>query len=288
MNIHSFLHEDTETYTHVVVDAVSGECAVVDPVLDFDPKSGHVGYESADRVIEFIQSQRLKLMYLIETHAHADHLSAAPYLKQRLGGKIVIGKAIEKVQAIFKKVFNFETLQTDASQFDLLTEEGSTLPLGTLNITALHVPGHAPADMAYAVSGNSKTAIFVGDTLFAPDVGTARCDFPGGSSAELYDSIQRLLAFSDDTVLYLCHDYPPEKGRARTPTATVADQKQRNIHVKHGITKNEFVRMRDERDKTLAMPRLILPSVQVNINAGKFPAPESNGVHYLKIPLNVL
>ena len=228
----------------------------------------------------------------IETHAHSDHLSSAHYIKAQLGGKTVMGKYIDKVQKTFKTIFNFDDLATDASQFDILTEEGSELTLGDLSITAMHVPGHTPADMAYKVtdkSGNKeKIAVFVGDTIFAPDVGSARCDFPHGSAEDLYDSIQRLLALPDDTLLYLCHDYPPKGGREHIATVCAGGQKLRNIHVKQGTSKAEFVRMRNQRDKTLAMPRLILPSVQVNINAGELPKPEDNGVRYLKIPLNQL
>ncbi|MFW2177572.1 MULTISPECIES: MBL fold metallo-hydrolase [unclassified Moraxella] len=302
MNIHSFLDPDTETYTHVAVDEsaeqnlaknpsqnISKKCAIIDPVLDYDPKAGKTSTQAIDKVIDFIQSQNLTVEYIIETHAHADHLSSAPYVKAKLGGQIVIGKAISQVQQTFKQIFNLdEDFATDASQFDLLTEEGTTLQLGNITITAMHVAGHTPADMAYVFDDGEKQAVFVGDTIFAPDVGTARCDFPNGSAEDLYDSIQRLLALPDDTLLYLCHDYPPAGGRPHTPTACVSDQKLSNIHVKNGTSKAEFVRMRNERDKTLAMPRLILPSVQVNINAGQLPTAESNGVQYLKIPLNVL
>lgn len=292
MNIHSFLDNDTETFTHVLIDEDSKHCAVIDPVLDFDSKAGNISHDSADKVIEFVKEQQLTLKYIIETHAHADHLSSAPYIKEQLGGNIVIGKHIEQVQKTFKTIFNDKDLATDASQFDIVTIDGTELTLGDLTITAMHVPGHTPADMAYKVTNpnrsDEKIAVFVGDTIFAPDVGTARCDFPNGSAEDLYDSIQRLLALPDDTLLYLCHDYPPKGGRPHTPTACIGDQKLRNIHVKQGTNKAEFVRMRNERDKTLAMPRLILPSVQVNINAGELPKPEDNGIRYLKIPLNQL
>lgn len=289
LNIHSFLDKDTETFTHVMVDNKHKLCAIIDPVLDFDNKSGRTSTDSIDKVIEFIKAEDLTLNYIIETHAHADHLSSAPYVKKTLGGEIVIGKYINKVQETFKQVFNLDIgFKTDASQFDILTEDGTTLNMGDITITAMHVPGHTPADMAYKVSDGEKLAVFVGDTIFAPDVGTARCDFPNGSADELFESIQKLLALPDDTLLYLCHDYPPENGRPHTPTATVFDEKQRNIHIKQGTTKEEFVRMRTERDKTLDMPRLILPSVQVNINAGKLPEPEDNGIRYLKVPLNQL
>ena len=288
MQVHSFLHQDTETYTHILADADAGVCAVIDPVLDFDPKSGHTSTTSANDVIDFIKQHHWQVNYIIETHAHADHLSAAPHIKAKLGGKLVIGKHITGVQTIFKEVFNLDThFKTDASQFDVLTDEDSQLKLGKITITAMHVPGHTPADMAYVATDEEKTVVFVGDTLFAPDVGTARCDFPGGDAGTLYDSIQRLLTLPDDTLMYLCHDYP-SGGRTHTPSTTVSAQKQSNIHIKDGINKEEFVVMRERRDATLAMPHLILPSIQVNIQAGKMPEPEDNGTRYLKIPLNVL
>lgn len=288
MQVHSFLHQDTETYTHILADADAGVCAVIDPVLDFDPKSGRTSTTSANDVIDFIKQHHWQVNYIIETHAHADHLSAAPHIKAELGGKLVIGKHITGVQTIFKEVFNLDThFKTDASQFDVLTDEDSQLKLGKITITAMHVPGHTPADMAYVATDEEKTVVFVGDTLFAPDVGTARCDFPGGDAGTLYDSIQRLLTLPDDTLMYLCHDYP-SGGRTHTPSTTVSAQKQSNIHIKDGINKEEFVVMRERRDATLAMPHLILPSIQVNIQAGKMPEPEDNGTRYLKIPLNVL
>lgn len=288
MQVHSFLHQDTETYTHILADADTGVCAVIDPVLDFDPKAGHTSTTSADDIIDFVNQQQWQVNYIIETHVHADHLSSAQHIKTKLGGKLVIGKYITEVQSIFKDVFNLDThFKTDASQFDILTDDGSELMLGGIRITAMHVPGHTPADMAYVATDADKTVVFVGDTLFAPDVGTARCDFPKGDAGMLYDSIQRLLALPDDTLMYLCHDYP-KGGRRHTPSATVKAQIQGNIHVKNGVSKEEFVVMRQRRDATLEMPRLILPSVQVNIRAGEMPEPEDNGTRYLKIPLNVL
>lgn len=288
MEVHSFLHSDTETYTHVLADVKQKLCAVIDPVLDFDAKSGHTNTADVDKVIEFIREHDWELVYIIETHAHADHLSGAIHLKETLGGQLVMGRHITEVQKIFKQIFNFDTsFRTDASQFDILTDEGETLALGDITITAMHVPGHTPADMAYLAADDEKTVVFVGDTLFAPDVGTARCDFPGGDAKTLYHSIQRLLALDDDTVMYLCHDYP-SKDRKHCPTTSVAAQKLGNIHVKDGINEAEFVQMRESRDATLAMPRLIIPSVQVNIDAGHLPEPEDNGVRYLKVPLNAL
>ncbi|MGO2339506.1 MAG: MBL fold metallo-hydrolase [Psychrobacter sp.] len=288
MQVHSFLHSDTETYTHVLADVQNQVCAIIDPVLDFDAKSGRTGTISVDGVIEFVREHGWKLSYIIETHAHADHISAAAHVKESLGGQLVIGQHITEVQKIFKQIFNFDTsFRTDASQFDILTDDGETFTLGDITITVMYVPGHTPADMAYVASDNEKTVVFVGDTLFAPDVGTARCDFPGGDAKTLYHSIQKLLALPEDTIMYLCHDYP-SKGRKHCPTTTVAAQKMGNIHVKDGINEAEFVQMRERRDATLDMPRLIIPSVQVNIDAGHFPKAEDNGTRYLKVPINVL
>ena len=288
MQVHSFLHSDTETYTHVLADVQQQVCAIIDPVLDFDAKSGRTDTASVDEVIGFVREQGWTLIYIIETHAHADHISAAIHVKDELGGKLVIGQHITEVQKIFKKMFNFDSsFRTDASQFDILTDEGETLKLGGITITAMYVPGHTRADMAYLANDDEKTVVFVGDTLFAPDVGTARCDFPGGDAKTLYQSIQKLLALPDETIIYLCHDYPSQ-GRKHCPTTTVAAQKLGNIHVKEGINEAEFVEMRERRDATLEMPRLIIPSVQLNIDAGHFPEPEDNGTRYLKVPLNAL
>jgi len=288
MQVHSFLHSDTETYTHVLADVQQQVCAIIDPVLDFDAKSGHTDTASVDEVIAFVREQGWTLVYIIETHAHADHISAAIHVKDELGGKLVIGQYITEVQKIFKKMFNFDSsFRTDASQFDILTNEGETLKLGGITITAMYVPGHTHANMAYLANDDEKTVVFVGDTLFAPDVGTARCDFPGGDAKTLYQSIQKLLALPDETIIYLCHDYPSQ-GRKHCPTTTVAAQKLGNIHVKEGINEAEFVEMRERRDATLEMPRLIIPSVQLNIDAGHFPEPEDNGTRYLKVPLNAL
>ena len=288
MQVHSFLHSDTETYTHVLADVQQQVCAIIDPVLDFDAKSGHTDTASVDEVIAFVREQGWTLVYIIETHAHADHISAAIHVKDELGGKLVIGQYITEVQKIFKQIFNFDSsFRTDASQFDILTDEGETLKLGGITITAMYVPGHTRADMAYLANDDEKTVVFVGDTLFAPDVGTARCDFPGGDAKTLYQSIQKLLALPDETIMYLCHDYPSQ-GRKHCPTTTVAAQKLGNIHIKDGINEAEFVEMRERRDATLEMPRLIIPSVQLNIDAGHFPKPEDNGTRYLKVPLNAL
>lgn len=292
MEIKSFLHEDTETYTHVLIDTGNKVCAIIDPVLHYDFKSGHTSTDDADQVIEFVKELGLTVEYIIETHAHADHLSAAQHLKTELGGKLVIGKHITEVQSIFKEIFNLDMgFKADASQFDMLTKEGSVFMLGDIKLTVMHVPGHTPADMAYiakdTVNSDEPLAIFVGDTLFAPDVGTARVDFPGGDVDALYESIQKILALPEDTKIYLCHDYPPE-GRLHSPVTTVAEEKAYNKHVGEGISKVEFVKMRTQRDAKLDMPRLIIPSVQVNIRAGEMPEPEDNGVRYLKVPLNTL
>ena len=288
MQVHSFLHSDTETYTHVLADVQQQVCAIIDPVLDFDAKSGRTDTASVDEVIAFVREQGWELVYIIETHAHADHISAAIHVKDELGGKLVIGQHITEVQKIFKQIFNFDTsFRTDASQFDILTDDGETLTLGGITITAMYVPGHTRADMAYLAADDEKTVVFVGDTLFAPDVGTARCDFPGGDAKTLYQSIQKLLTLPDETIMYLCHDYPSQ-GRKHCPTTTVAAQKLGNIHVKEGINEAEFVEMRERRDANLEMPRLIIPSVQINIDAGHFPKPEDNGTRYLKVPINAL
>jgi glyoxylase-like metal-dependent hydrolase (beta-lactamase superfamily II) len=256
---------------------------VIDSVLNYDPKSGRTKTESADEVIAFIKEHRLHLEWILETHAHADHLTAAPYIQEKLGGKIAIGDHITTVQGVFKGVFNLDDLAVDGSQFDVLIKEGESIAFGNLSFKALYVPGHTPACMAYEI-GDS---IFVGDTLFMPDVGTARCDFPGGSASNLYRSIQSILKYPPSTKLYMCHDYPPI-GRAPEYQSTVADQKEANIHVHDGITEEQFVAMRTKRDTGLEMPVLILPSIQVNIRAGHIPKAEGNGTAYLKIPLNAL
>lgn len=284
-HISSFFDPATYTVTHVVYDQVGGQAAVVDPVLDYDPKSGRTSTTSADKVLAYVRAQGLSVQWILETHAHADHLSAAPYIKQQVGGKIAIGSHIRQVQAVFGKLFNLEpSFRTDGTQFDHLLEEGEIFHIGRLEAQALFVPGHTPADMAYRIGGD---AVFVGDTLFMPDVGTARCDFPGGNAHTLYRSIRQLLDLPADTRLYMCHDYPPE-GRAPAWVATVAEQRAHNIHVHDGVDEDSFVVMRQARDATLDMPVLILPSVQVNIRAGEMPPPEGNGVTYLKIPVNAL
>ncbi len=282
--VKAFFDPATWTVSYVVFDAPGGHCALVDSVLDYDPKSGRTRTDSADRLIAFVREQNLMVDWILETHAHADHLSAAPYLRKHLGGKIAIGGKITQVQNVFKGIFHLEPeFATNGSQFDHLFEDGDTFAIGTLQAQALSVPGHTPACMAYQVGD----AVFVGDTLFMPDVGTARCDFPGGNAHTLYQSVRKLLSLPAETRLFMCHDYPPE-GREAQWECTVADQRARNIHVHDGVSEAEFVAMRTKRDAGLSMPVLILPSVQVNIRAGELPPPEANGVSYLKIPLNAL
>ncbi len=282
--VKAFFDPATWTVSYVVFDAPGGHCALVDSVLDYDPKSGRTRTDSADQLIAFVREQNLTVDWILETHAHADHLSAAPYLRKHLGGKIAIGGKITQVQNVFKGIFHLEPeFATNGSQFDHLFEDGDTFAIGTLQAQALSVPGHTPACMAYQVGD----AVFVGDTLFMPDVGTARCDFPGGNAHTLYQSVRKLLSLPAETRLFMCHDYPPE-GREAQWECTVADQRARNIHVHDGVSEAEFVAMRTKRDAGLAMPVLILPSVQVNIRAGELPPPEANGVSYLKIPLNAL
>ena len=282
-SVKAFFDPQTWTYTYVVYESEGSACIVIDSVLNYDPKSGRTKTESADEVIAFIQKHRLHLEWILETHAHADHLTAAPYIQEKLGGKIAIGDHITTVQGVFKGVFNLDDLAVDGSQFDVLIKEGEPISFGNLSFKALYVPGHTPACMAYEI-GDS---IFVGDTLFMPDVGTARCDFPGGSASNLYRSIQSILKYPPSTKLYMCHDYPPN-GRTPEYQSTVADQKEANIHVHDGITEEQFVAMRTKRDTGLEMPVLILPSIQVNIRAGHMPKAEGNGTAYLKIPLNAL
>jgi glyoxylase-like metal-dependent hydrolase (beta-lactamase superfamily II) len=284
-NIEAFFDSGTSTVTYVVFEADGSQCAIVDPVLDYDPKAGRTSTASADRVIEFVRAHGLAVQWLLETHAHADHLSAAPYIKKRLGGTIAIGQQIMRVQGAFQKIFNLEPeFQLDGSQFDHLFAPDEVFYIGALEAMALHVPGHTPADMAYRVGAD---VVFVGDTLFMPDVGTARCDFPGGSAHELYRSMRKLLDLPGPTRLFMCHDYPPA-GREVAWESTVAAQRAANIHVHEGVTEDEFVEMRSARDATLGMPTLILPAIQVNIRAGEMPPPEADGMRYLKIPLNVL
>jgi glyoxylase-like metal-dependent hydrolase (beta-lactamase superfamily II) len=282
-SIQSFFDPTTCTVTYVLADPPSRQAAIIDSVLDYDPKSGRTSHASADKVIAYVRQQNLKVDWLLETHAHADHLSAAPYLQAQLGGQTAIGKHICEVQTVFKKVFNAKDMNTDGADFDHLFEDGEMFSVGALQVRALHTPGHTPACMTYLTGEHA----FVGDTLFMPDYGTARCDFPGGDAATLYRSIRKLLDLPAQTRLHLCHDYPPDN-REPVWETTVAKQRAANIHVHDGVTEAAFVALRTARDKTLAMPVLLLPSVQVNVRAGRLPPAEDNGVHYLKIPLDML
>jgi len=282
--VHGQFDPATWTVTYVVHNGPGSELAIIDSVLDYDPKSGRTRHASADRVIEYVRTHDLKVRWILETHAHADHLSAAPYLRAQLGGKIGIGAHITTVQKVFKGIFNLEPgFKMDGSQFDHLFQEGEVIPLGAVSGEVMFVPGHTPACAAYRFGD----AVFVGDTLFMPDVGTARCDFPGGNARALYASIGKLLSLPPQTRLFMCHDYPPDDRPVAFET-TVAEQRARNIHVHDGVSEDAFVAMRTRRDATLEMPTLILPSVQVNIRAGELPPQEDNGVAYLKIPLNAL
>jgi glyoxylase-like metal-dependent hydrolase (beta-lactamase superfamily II) len=282
--VHGIFDPVTWTVTYVVYEKEGSACAIIDSVLDYDSKSGRTSTESADKVISFVREKRLQVQWILETHAHADHLTAAPYLKAQLGGQTAIGDHITAVQRVFKGVFNLEaSFKVDGTQFDHLLQIDETLAIGNLSAKAMYVPGHTPACVAYQVGD----AVFVGDTLFMPDVGSARCDFPGGCAKTLYASARKILSLPDNTRLFMCHDYPPETRDVRFET-TVAEQRTHNIHLHDGIDEAEFVRMRTARDATLAMPVLILPAVQINIRAGAFPPKEDNGVSYLKIPLNAL
>ncbi|ALZ83675.1 MULTISPECIES: MBL fold metallo-hydrolase [Pseudomonas] len=281
--IEPFFDATTSTFTYVIYEAPGSRCAIVDSVLDYDPHSGRTATLSADRVARFVRDQGLTVEWLLETHAHADHLSAAPYLRRQLGGRIAIGEGIRRVQGAFKDVFNLEPeFRLDGSQFDHLFQPDEVFHIGALSARALHVPGHTPADMAYQVE---EEHVFVGDTLFMPDVGSARCDFPGGSARDLYRSIRRLLTLPEATRLYLCHDYPPAGREARHET-TVGEERALNVHVRDGVDEDAFVALRTRRDATLSMPTLILPAIQVNIRAGTLPPAEANGRRYLKIPID--
>jgi glyoxylase-like metal-dependent hydrolase (beta-lactamase superfamily II) len=280
----AFFDEDTNTFSYVVKDPSSKACAVVDSVMELDYAAGRTSCDGADKIIDYIRVQKLELQWLIETHVHADHLSAAPYIQERLGGQIGIGEHIVTVQETFGKIFNAGTeFERDGSQFDRLFADGDSYQVGQMDCFALHTPGHTPACMTH-VMGN---AAFVGDTLFMPDGGTARADFPGGDASVLYRSIHRVLSLPDSLRLFMCHDYMPN-GRAVEYETTVGAEKRDNIHVGGGVAEAEFVAMREARDKTLGMPRLILPSLQVNMRAGHFPPSEDNGTVYLKLPLNLL
>ena len=284
-HVEAFFDPATFTYSYVVSDASTQHCAIIDSVLDYDPASGRTSHSSADRLIDYVKAHKLQVDWLLETHVHADHLSAAPYLQRELGGQLAIGEHITTVQNTFGKLFNAGSeFATDGRQFDHLFKDGDTFAIGSLQARALHTPGHTPACMTYVIGD----AGFVGDTLFMPDYGTARCDFPGGDARTLFQSIRKLFALPGDTRLFMCHDYKaPGRDDFRYQT-TVAEQRSLNVHVHEGISEADFVAMRSARDATLGMPQLILPSVQVNMRAGQLPPAEDNGTRYLKIPLDVL
>lgn len=284
-DVKAFFDEPTNTVSYVVSDPATAKAAIIDSVLDYDPKSGRTSRASADAIIAYVREQGLEVEWLLETHVHADHLSAAPYLKENVGGTLAIGSNIRTVQDVFGKVFNAGSeFQRDGSQFDRLFEDGETFQLGEIEARAIHTPGHTPACMTYVIGD----AAFVGDTLFMPDYGTARCDFPGGDAATLYRSIQKLYALPDETRMFLCHDYKASGRDQYAWETTVGAQKKGNVHVREGVSEAEFVKMRTTRDATLAMPTLILPSVQVNMRAGHMPPADDNGKTYLKIPVDSL
>ena len=281
VRIDAFFDEPTFTVTYIVSDPDTGRAAVIDPVRDYDPKSGRLATASADRLLARLAERGLALDWILETHAHADHLTAAPYLREKTGARVAIGEHIRDVQKIFRTVFNAPDVSEDGREFDRLVRDGDRLPLGGLAVEVMHLPGHTPADVAYRIDD----AVFVGDTIFMPDYGTARTDFPGGDAATLYRSIRRLLSLPGETRLFMCHDYKaPGRDRYAWET-TVAEQRKSNIHVHDGVDEAAFVALRRKRDATLAAPVLLLPSVQVNIRAGRLPPAEANGMHYLKIPL---
>lgn len=279
-----FFDEPTNTFSYIVQDPDSSACAIIDSVLDFDYAAGRTDVRSADEIIEYVRRNHLTVEWILETHVHADHLSAAPYLHEQLGGKTGIGEKIVEVQEVFGKAFNAGTeFARDGSQFDRLFKEGDTFRIGDLDAQILHTPGHTPACLTYVIGD----AAFVGDTIFAPDSGTARCDFPGGDAHTLYQSIQKVLALPGETRIFLCHDYKAAGRDEFVHETTVAEQRANNIHVGEGVSEQDFVVLRTERDATLNMPRLILPSVQVNMRAGDMPVPEENGQVYLKVPINL-
>ena len=283
--IKAFFDEPTFTVTYVVHDPESLRAAIVDSVLDYDPASGRTSFSAAEAVLAYVKEKGLSVDWHLETHAHADHLSAAPYLQQKIGGKIAIGEHIVIVQETFGKLFNAGTdFERDGSDFDRLWKDGDRFRIGNLDVTVLHVPGHTPACIAYVIGD----AVFVGDTMFMPDYGTARADFPGGNARTLYHSAMRLLSLPPETRLFMCHDYLPEGRKDYVWETTVEAERKANVHIHEGVSEDEFVAMREARDKTLAMPRLILPSVQVNMRAGHLPPAEDNGVIYLKIPVNAV
>ncbi len=283
--VNTFFDEPTFTASHVVSDPATKAAAIIDSVLDFDPASGRTSTTAADEIIAYVKSEGLRIEWILETHVHADHLSAAPYLKQQLGGKIAIGSNITVVQTTFAEIFNAEAgFKRDGSQFDALFDDGAKFKIGSIDASVMHTPGHTPACITFVIGD----AALVGDTMFMPDYGTARCDFPGGDATALYRSIQKIFTLPDATRLFMCHDYKAPGREEYAFETTVKDERDWNVHVGRGVSESDFVRMRSARDKTLAMPRLILPSVQINMRAGELPPPDSNGIRYLKLPLNML
>lgn len=284
-HVQTFFDEPTFTASHVVHDPATKEAAILDSVLDFDHAAGRTSFESADKIIAYVREQGLRIRWLMETHAHADHLSAAPYLQTNLGGQLVIGSEIVTVQNVFGKIFNEGTeFQRDGSQFDRLLRDGDQLMIGEIPLIALHVPGHTPADMAYVIGD----ALFTGDTMFMPDYGSARADFPGGDARRLFHSVRRLMQLPDQTRVFLCHDYKAPNRDHFVWETTILAERTGNVHFHEGVGEDEFVEMRTQRDATLEMPRLILPSIQVNMRGGRLPEPEEDGASYLKLPLNKL
>jgi glyoxylase-like metal-dependent hydrolase (beta-lactamase superfamily II) len=283
-DIRSFFHEPTNTVSYLVSDKRTNTAAVIDPVLDFDQRSGEGATDSADAILAASKEAGLTIAWVLETHAHADHLSAADYIKRKTGARVAIGNRICEVQRIFRPIFNLADLKGDGSEFDHLFADGDHFHIGSLEVEVFHTPGHTPASVSYKV-GN---AVFVGDTLFMPDQGTARADFPGGSARVLYRSIRRLLSLPDETRLFMCHDYKAQGRDTYAWETTVGEEKARNIHVREDVSEDEFVAMREARDATLSPPLLLLPSIQINIRAGRLPAAENNGVRYLKIPMKLV
>lgn len=283
-DVRGFFDNDTFTISYVVSDPATGKCAVIDSVLDYDQAAGRTSTNSVDRLIDYVRASNLELEWILETHVHADHVSAAPYVRDALGGTIGIGKNIAEVQKVFGTLFNLKGLATDGSQFDHLFDDEEVFRIGDIGVQVIHTPGHTPACITYVVAD----AAFIGDTMFMPDYGTARCDFPGGDSGQLYDSIQKILALPDKTRLFMCHDYKAPGRDDYAWETSVEKQKMFNIHLKDGVSRAGFIHFRNGRDAGLSMPKLILPAIQINIRAGEMPAPEDNNTRYLKIPLNVI
>lgn len=281
----AFFDMPTNTVSYIVTDPETNKCAVIDSVLDFDQASGRTKTDSAEKIVDYVRDHKLTCEWIIDTHVHADHLTASPFIQSQIGGRTGIGEKISVVQKIFKKVFNEgQPFHTDGSQFDHLFVDGEKYNVGNIEASVIHTPGHTPACMSHVIGD----AVFVGDTLFMPDYGSARCDFPGGDAGTLYDSIQKLFSLPDETRMFLCHDYKPEGRDEYVWETTVGEQKQSNIHLGHGVSRDDFIKMRTARDATLDMPKLILPSVQINMRAGAMPPAEDNGVSYMKLPINAL